>query len=466
MKRDIKWLIHSVTARYEQLLLFLHKRRTGLIIGAELLAICLLLLGWSARKNGTTVSAALLSGDFFSVFHQVDTTEEPEKKDYIKWVDFTVPSEAMTQAFRYDVATCQQNIHLNWVELLAFLGAKYGGDFSHYQASDLDRLAETLKNGTSLQELTGDMKYYSYYKEAYSAVLDGLVGYYEIEIPASEAPSFALADSQLNEGEPGGGASAQTDDGSAQTDGDPAQADGGSAQTDGASQTGDPSQAGDPPQTGDPQAESQDETEVLPRPDTGVEKVWVTKYGLKAFHPLAKNFPYSHYDDFGVSRSYGFRRQHLGHDMMGQTGTPVAAVESGVVEAIGWNQYGGWRLGIRSFDKKRYYYYAHLRKDYPYQSNLKEGSVVTAGDIIGYMGRTGYSASENTNNIDEPHLHFGIQLIFDESQKEGNNEIWIDCYEIIKFLSINRSESVKVPGTKEWTRIYQMKDPFIGTVTQ
>lgn len=37
--------------------------------------------------------------------------------------------------------------------------------------------------------------------------------------------------------------------------------------------------------------------------------------------------------------------------MMGQTGTPVVAVESGYVEAIGWNQYGGWRLGIRSFDK-------------------------------------------------------------------------------------------------------------------
>ena len=49
--------------------------------------------------------------------------------------------------------------------------------------------------------------------------------------------------------------------------------------------------------------------------------------------------------------------------MMGQTGTPVMAVESGYVETMGWNQYGGWRIGIRSFDKKRYYYYAHLRKD-------------------------------------------------------------------------------------------------------
>ena len=72
--------------------------------------------------------------------------------------------------------------------------------------------------------------------------------------------------------------------------------------------------------------------------------------------------------------------------------------------------------------------------------------------------RQGYSSTENTNNIAEPHLHFGLQLIFDESQKEGNNEIWIDCYELIRFLAINRSETVKKDGTKEWTRVYEMKD--------
>ena len=73
------------------------------------------------------------------------------------------------------------------------------------------------------------------------------------------------------------------------------------------------------------------------------------KYGLKAFLPIAKGFPYNDYDDFGSSRSFGYKRQHLGHDMMGQIGTPIIAVESGTVEAIGWNRYGGWRIGIRSF---------------------------------------------------------------------------------------------------------------------
>lgn len=188
----------------------------------------------------------------------------------------------------------------------------------------------------------------------------------------------------------------------------------------------------------------------------------MTKYGLKAFSPIAKGFPYNDYDDFGAARSYGFKRQHLGHDMMGQVGTPIIAVESGYVEAIGWNPYGGWRLGIRSLDKKRYYYYAHLRKNYPYQSNLSQGSYVQAGDVIGYLGRTGYSSTENTNNIDTPHLHFGLELIFDEARREAGKEVWIDCYELVKFLERNRCETVKAEGTKEWKRIYGMKEGSAG----
>jgi murein DD-endopeptidase MepM/ murein hydrolase activator NlpD len=161
-------------------------------------------------------------------------------------------------------------------------------------------------------------------------------------------------------------------------------------------------------------------------------------YGLRVFSPIAKGYYYNHSDDFGASRSYGYNRKHLGHDLMGSVGTPIIAIESGYVEALGWNQYGGWRIGIRSFDNKRYYYYAHLRKDHPYVSDLKEGDIVNAGQVIGYLGMTGYSAKENVNNIKTPHLHFGIQLIFDPSQKDGYNQIWIDCYELTKFLSQNR----------------------------
>jgi len=64
---------------------------------------------------------------------------------------------------------------------------------------------------------------------------------------------------------------------------------------------------------------------------------------------------------------------------------------------------------------------------------------VQAGDLIGFMGRTGYSDKENVNNIETVHLHFGLQLIFDESQKECLSEIWIDVYDIVRLLAEHRS---------------------------
>lgn len=316
---------------------------------------------------------------------------DSEQKDYIKWVDFDVTAEAMKRACQYDTDTYRKEVHLDWIDLLAILGAKYGGDFKRYRADDLDGIAETLLSGESaVEDYTKNMKYFPYYREAYGAVLGGMVGEYQLEQP------------------PG-------------TESRP----------------------------------EKNETESAEKKSSH----WKSCYGLKAFSPIAKGFPYSDFDDFGVARSYGYRRSHLGHDLMGQVGTPIISVESGRVTALGWNQYGGWRIGIESFDKKRYYYYAHLRQNRPYAEGLKEGDIVQAGDVIGYMGRTGYSKKENVNNIDESHLHFGLQLIFDESQREGSGEIWVSGYELVRFLSGNRSEVIRNDETKEWTRIYQMQDP-------
>jgi murein DD-endopeptidase MepM/ murein hydrolase activator NlpD len=227
-----------------------------------------------------------------------------------------------------------------------------------------------------MDELTKGFKYYSYYVEAYGAVLSGFVGEYDIE--------------------------------------------------------------------------------ELDRDGDG--KHWEKRYGIKVFSPIAKCYPYYHYDDFGNQRSYGWSRPHLGNDLMGQVGTPVSAVEGGVVEALGWNEFGGWRIGIRSFDTKRYYYYAHLRKDHPFRKDLAVGSVVKSGDVVGYLGRTGYSNEENVNNLKTAHLHFGMQLIFDESQKECDNEIWIDVYEIVRLLENKRSEVKKDPDTKDYFRLYDIRD--------
>jgi murein DD-endopeptidase MepM/ murein hydrolase activator NlpD len=313
---------------------------------------------------------------------RAEEATEP-KRDFIKWVDFNVPCEAMKKAIALDVASHESGsaVKLSFIELLAYLAAKNGNNFKGYKDSQLDAVAKKLNSGQTMAELAEKLRYYGYYLEAFTAVLGGFVGEYEIEVP----------------------------DGSVQ----------GSR--------------------------------------------WERHYGLKVFSPIAKGFSYTHTDDFGNSRSYGFSRTHLGNDLFGQVGTPVIAVEGGVVEALGWNQYGGWRIGIRSFDSKRYYYYAHLRKDFPYRKDLRVGSKVASGDVIGYLGRTGYSRKENVNNLKIPHLHFGMQLIFDESQKECLSEIWINVYEIVRLLDRRRSAVVKDPETREYRRICGFRDRRLRT---
>ena len=160
----------------------------------------------------------------------------------------------------------------------------------------------------------------------------------------------------------------------------------------------------------------------------------VKTYGLKNKFPIKKGYSFTHYDDFGARRTFGYSRPHLGHDIFCAVGTPIVAVEDGYVEIMGWNRFGGWRIGIRSHDKKRYWYYAHLRKNKPYNPDLKEGKNVQAGEIIGFAGRTGYSSKENVDNIKRSHLHLGLQIIFDESQKDSPNEIWINLNNIAKIL--------------------------------
>ena len=74
------------------------------------------------------------------------------------------------------------------------------------------------------------------------------------------------------------------------------------------------------------------------------------------------------------------------------------------------------------------------------------------------MGRTGYSNTENTNGIDESHLHLGLELVFDESQKESDNEIWINLYAITSIVGGHQSTVVRNNETKEFTRKFEFKE--------
>lgn len=305
------------------------------------------------------VAAAL---SVLCVGYQYFAQAEPVSGDYIKYVEFDVPKDALERAMQEDI---RSEGSTDWIDILSVLACRYGGDWSRYQAADLEETAAEIEQGK-----TTEGEYFSYYRQAYGAVLDGIVGDY----------------------------AEQKEDGS-----------------------------------------------------------WERNYGLKAFSPIARGFSYTDSDDFGAARSYGYKRRHLGHDMMGLTGTPVAAVESGTVVMLGWNQYGGWRIGIRSDDGRRYWYYAHLRQDRPYAAELEEGQHVVAGDIIGYMGRTGYSATENVSNIVTPHLHIGLELIFDESQFESDNEIWVNLYPLMQLLRQHTCAAVRAEDG-EYTRQYAFKE--------
>ena len=290
----------------------------------------------------------------------------PVRAEPIKWVDFGVPYESLKYAMEQDIATFEEEKHIDWINVLSLAACRTGGKCG---IASVKKSVQDLKGDRQAKELAGESgKYFDYYHEAYTAALGGLLGSYAIEVDGQ----------------------------------------------------------------------------------------WKGQYGLKAFSPVAAGYGYSHCADFGMSRSFGFARKHLGNDLMGSLGTPIVAVEGGVVEAMGWNRYGGWRIGIRSFDSKRYYYYAHLQKDHPFVDGLKVGDMVSAGDLIGFMGRTGYSDKENVNNIETVHLHFGMQLVFDESQKECNSEIWIDVYNIVRLLSEHRSSIRK--GPNGWGRVYPYQD--------
>ena len=109
------------------------------------------------------------------------------EREFIKWVDFNVSYEALCEAYQWDVDTYEaaledgESVHVDWIELLAYVGAKHGGEFPSGTKAEIARTAKKLQTKeTTMRELVKDMKYYSYYLEAYEAVLGGYVGEYEI----------------------------------------------------------------------------------------------------------------------------------------------------------------------------------------------------------------------------------------------------------------------------------------------
>jgi murein DD-endopeptidase MepM/ murein hydrolase activator NlpD len=111
--------------------------------------------------------------------------------------------------------------------------------------------------------------------------------------------------------------------------------------------------------------------------------------------------PVSFGDSFGAPRSAVVGGWHHGEDLFAPLGAPLLAVADGSVFSVGWNEIGGWRLWLRD-RRGNQFYYAHLSAYSPLAVNGRE---VRAGDVLGFMGRSGDA------EFSPPHLHFEIHPV-------------------------------------------------------
>lgn len=143
-----------------------------------------------------------------------------------------------------------------------------------------------------------------------------------------------------------------------------------------------------------------------------------------------KKLTVSYVNTWMKERTYGGKRGHEGTDIIANINErglyPILSMTDGVVEKKGWLEKGGYRIGIKS-PSGVYYYYAHLDS----YANLSEGDSVKAGDILGYMGDSGYG-KEGTVGEFAVHLHLGIYIY------PNGEELSINPYWILRYVEKNK----------------------------
>lgn len=109
-----------------------------------------------------------------------------------------------------------------------------------------------------------------------------------------------------------------------------------------------------------------------------------------------------------ISSEFSYRRfhpvlgkmmPHLGIDYAAPLGTPVKAAGDGVVLAASAKGGNGKYVHIRHANKTLETYYLHLSK---FGKGIKSGARVQQGQVIGYVGATGYATG--------PHLDYRIKV--------------------------------------------------------
>ena len=155
------------------------------------------------------------------------------------------------------------------------------------------------------------------------------------------------------------------------------------------------------------------------------EAIW----GDVKYFPLPENREsfqkqFFYEDTFGEERTYGGKRIHEGTDIFGSRNLagyyPVLSMTEGTVENVGWLPLGGYRIGVRA-PGGAYFYYAHLSE---YEKEFSAGDRVKAGEILGYMGNSGYGEVGTTGKF-PVHLHLGIYIKTPHYKELSVNPYWI-----------------------------------------
>lgn len=161
------------------------------------------------------------------------------------------------------------------------------------------------------------------------------------------------------------------------------------------------------------------------------------------FFPVADSHIYFE-DSWMSSRTYLKKKHyHEGTDLFGEHTEPgfypIVSITDGTVEQKGWIPLGGYRIGIRS-TSGGYFYYAHLDS---YEKDFMPGDSVCAGDILGYMGNTGYEEEGTVGNF-PVHLHLGIYITVSTSENlipggasDYTPEISVNPFSILRYLRKN-----------------------------
>jgi murein DD-endopeptidase MepM/ murein hydrolase activator NlpD len=91
-------------------------------------------------------------------------------------------------------------------------------------------------------------------------------------------------------------------------------------------------------------------------------------------------------------------KQHKGVDFAAATGTPIRAAGEGVIEFAG-AQGGYGNLVIIKHWSNYTTAYAHMSR---FAANIRKGTKISQGEVIGYVGSTGWSTG--------PHLHYEFRV--------------------------------------------------------